>query len=431
MVKKITCVMIALFTLLLIFSVSFTTVAAENLGSASTADEATADEGEIVITDEANISPSEVEGTVIGYVGDVDLSQNVNIKDATSVQKHTAKIISLTEQSKALADTDLSGNINIKDATLIQKYLAKVINDSKIMCLMYETGSHTHNYIETVVTASCYSEGYNSFACICGDEYRENVTPIIDHNYVERVVKPTCTEKGYTEHTCSMCKDSYKDNYVDAKNHSYSTRKVAPTCIDKGYTVLSCVNCDYSYNDRFVEATGRHNYNSKNKCKGCSLQATAQEAAFDKLSYYIIDKGTYTKKTDIYECSIDVNLNDDEVANLYYTPSENTIGMGYGLVTEGYLDITTIAFERGKSEGTYIVLAQGLYDMTGILEINKISENSKYIDVQEAYIYADITEEEAAGYTLKCICDLLDNYNQNRKTLSIPVTLKELGFKSY
>lgn len=431
MFKKAICILMAVFTLMLVCTVSLTTVVAESASSAATDDEATTDESVIVITDGTNVSPSEVEGTIIGYVGDVDLSKNVNIKDATSIQKHTAKIIILTEQSKALADTDISGKVNVKDATLIQKHLAKVVSDSKIMCLMYETGSHTHNYVETIVTTSCYSEGYNSFACICGDEYRENVTPKISHNYVDTFVKPTCTEKGYTSHTCTMCKDTYKDHFTDPKNHSFTTRKVDPTCKDEGYTVLSCVNCDYSYNDRFVPATGRHNYDSKNKCKGCSLQATAQEAAFDKLSYYIMDKGSYTKKTDTYECSIDVNLSDNEIAYLVYSPSANSLGMGYGLVTDGYLDVTSIAFERGKSEGVYVVLAQDLYEMTGILELEKISEDIEYIDVQDVYIYADITEGEAAGYTVKCICDLLDNYNQNRKTLSIPVTLKELGFKSY
>ncbi len=59
--------------------------------------------------------------------GDTNLDEEVNIKDATAIQKHIAKTELLTD-SKAIfsADTTGDGELNVKDATLIQKHLAKM-----------------------------------------------------------------------------------------------------------------------------------------------------------------------------------------------------------------------------------------------------------------------------------------------------------------
>lgn len=59
-------------------------------------------------------------------LGDANLDQKVNIKDATSVQKAVAKITSLGELAQKTSDVDKNGEINIKDATAIQKWLANI-----------------------------------------------------------------------------------------------------------------------------------------------------------------------------------------------------------------------------------------------------------------------------------------------------------------
>lgn len=56
--------------------------------------------------------------------GDADCDGVVNIRDATSIQKHVADIIVLTEQGQLNAEVDASGNLTVKDATYIQKYIA-------------------------------------------------------------------------------------------------------------------------------------------------------------------------------------------------------------------------------------------------------------------------------------------------------------------
>ncbi|MBE6737650.1 MAG: starch-binding protein [Ruminococcaceae bacterium] len=59
-----------------------------------------------------------------GVMGDADYSDNVNVKDATLIQKATAGLETLTDDQNILADVDKNGNVNVKDATAIQKHVA-------------------------------------------------------------------------------------------------------------------------------------------------------------------------------------------------------------------------------------------------------------------------------------------------------------------
>lgn len=59
--------------------------------------------------------------------GDANCDGNVNINDATAVQKYVANI-EVTDFSFEQGDVDADGKITIKDATLIQKYTANVID---------------------------------------------------------------------------------------------------------------------------------------------------------------------------------------------------------------------------------------------------------------------------------------------------------------
>ena len=60
--------------------------------------------------------------------GDVNLDSKVNIKDATTLQKHLAKILTLSEDALSVADTNRDGKVAISDATTIQKKIANLIN---------------------------------------------------------------------------------------------------------------------------------------------------------------------------------------------------------------------------------------------------------------------------------------------------------------
>ncbi len=70
----------------------------------------------------ATEAPTEIKD--LGTIGDANEDKNVNIKDATLIQKSIADLAQLSETAKLLADVNSNGRIDIKDATCIQKYLA-------------------------------------------------------------------------------------------------------------------------------------------------------------------------------------------------------------------------------------------------------------------------------------------------------------------
>ncbi|MDO4748542.1 MAG: starch-binding protein [Eubacteriales bacterium] len=59
-------------------------------------------------------------------VGDVDLSENISIVDATSLQRFVSKSVVFNEKQKLRADVDINGEVTILDATLIQQYVAGI-----------------------------------------------------------------------------------------------------------------------------------------------------------------------------------------------------------------------------------------------------------------------------------------------------------------
>lgn len=59
--------------------------------------------------------------------GDVNGDGNVNIVDATIVQKYTAEILVLTPEQLIIGDVNHDGRVDVQDATLIQKMFAEII----------------------------------------------------------------------------------------------------------------------------------------------------------------------------------------------------------------------------------------------------------------------------------------------------------------
>ncbi|MBQ9743329.1 MAG: CotH kinase family protein [Ruminococcus sp.] len=95
----------------------------------STADDPTG--GELVINN-IIITGDEITAEPVVYiVGDADCSGLVNVKDATTIQKHVASLETGTFSAYA-ADANENGDINVKDATEIQKHLAMLTTDSTV-----------------------------------------------------------------------------------------------------------------------------------------------------------------------------------------------------------------------------------------------------------------------------------------------------------
>lgn len=70
-------------------------------------------------------APTPSDGIVIG---DADLDEKVTVMDATTIQRVSAQLQSLSANAEKAADTDDNGKINVLDATNIQRYAAQLSN---------------------------------------------------------------------------------------------------------------------------------------------------------------------------------------------------------------------------------------------------------------------------------------------------------------
>ncbi len=84
-----------------------------------------------------DVTEDKVDGEVYGFVGDADMNDNVNVRDATRIQKFAADLITLSDAEKVLADVNFDGAINVKDATIIRKVIADIAVDAPVGQLIY------------------------------------------------------------------------------------------------------------------------------------------------------------------------------------------------------------------------------------------------------------------------------------------------------
>lgn len=70
-----------------------------------------------------------IDGLVIAeeLIGDIDGDKYIGINDASLIQKHCVRMITLSVDQQKVADTDGDGYISIADASRVQKFLAKMI----------------------------------------------------------------------------------------------------------------------------------------------------------------------------------------------------------------------------------------------------------------------------------------------------------------
>ena len=61
-------------------------------------------------------------------LGDVNGDGEIDITDATAIQKYLAELIELNSEQKNAADTNGDGEVDITDVTQIQKYIAELID---------------------------------------------------------------------------------------------------------------------------------------------------------------------------------------------------------------------------------------------------------------------------------------------------------------
>lgn len=60
-------------------------------------------------------------------MGDIDSNGNINIEDATMIQKYIVDLVELSDMQLIVADVNGDGIVNIEDVTNIQKFIAEII----------------------------------------------------------------------------------------------------------------------------------------------------------------------------------------------------------------------------------------------------------------------------------------------------------------
>ncbi|MBR3987918.1 MAG: dockerin type I repeat-containing protein [Clostridia bacterium] len=389
MFKKTISILLALITVLSVFSIAGFAVSAEEVTTSvtydeATNDEATVDEPKLLLTPYSDVA----EGTVIGKMGDVNDDDKFNIKDATVIRKYLAKLEILSERFKALADVDDNKKINIRDATALQKYIANIDVDNVVSYTLYETGTHKHSFAEAVCEVTCTNDGYTLKSCICGEETKENV--------------------------------------VAAKGHDYKKTLYTTTCVKDGYTLHACKNCNSTYKTNITGATGVHYFgNDRTNCVHCGIKKT--EASFNTLKDYVIKKGDNSADSNVYMYELKAVSNGD-LAYIGYDKSTDALAVSCVYFVEEYMDMVTVAFTKeGYCE--FYVLCSDAFESAGLIDMAKFSMSSKNVKDIEYNIVIDISEKTALKNTVAYIKGALSTYEYNQSKL--PVTIKDLGFLKF
>ena len=163
-----------------------------------------------------------------GYIGDADFSDKITVRDATTIQKHVANLLTLKDTNSILADADMSGDVNVKDATTIQKWVAGIKVNAPVYHLLWDKSlsndEHIHAYNISSQSANCKQEGYIQYTCKCGESYKTNETDKGEHNWGEWqvITPPTKDTYGESRSYCKNC-DDFKPMMVDKIRDDAST----------------------------------------------------------------------------------------------------------------------------------------------------------------------------------------------------------------
>lgn len=106
-----------------------------------------------------------------------------------------------------------------------------------------------HNYKLTVSqAATCTNEGYEIYACECGDEYTQIIQKL-EHNKVTGgsiEKEASCINPEIRHYKCSVCDEDLEETYESspAGEHVFvETQIVSPTCTVNGYIEKTCSSC--------------------------------------------------------------------------------------------------------------------------------------------------------------------------------------------
>lgn len=128
------------------------------------------------------------------------------------------------------------------------------------------SAGHTHTFTSVATSPDCTREGYTTYSCACGYNYRDNYTAAFGHSFGDWVVtrESTVTTNGIMERHCETCGEK-EIEYLPllpeiieievnsgTHQHSYSREVIKPTCEEEGYTIYECA-CGDTYTDNYKD----------------------------------------------------------------------------------------------------------------------------------------------------------------------------------
>lgn len=325
-----------------------------------------------------------------GLLGDVTIDGKVNIRDATAIQKHLAKIKLLSDDALLLADFDQNEKLNIKDATSIQKFIAGLIDN----------GTHTHKYNKTVIPPTCTEKGYTIYECSCGDSYKDDLVDTKNHNFVDRI----CSECG--------AKEIHK--------HSYSAFTVAPTCTKKGYTEYTC-SCGDKYFDNWTTSYGNHNFENY-ECTSCGVNPFDYYVEWIKENGYVYGDHYVYDFNSVYE----IEGFDNYKVYVNYYPEVGDIALT--CFDKEYHESTMIFLYENEANVTCIY---GGNDYRVITDIHIPTYTSDTPITPTECNPGPYVELQATEYARLSINLTLSLHRYAMLAESLGITIEDLGFYSY
>lgn len=191
-----------------------------------------------------------------------------------------------------------------------------------------------HSYTETVTASTCTEQGYTTYKCSCGDEYKGNYTEAKNHTYGtwQTYTYATCTSTGLQKKTCTGC-SAYITETIPKLSHNYNSVVTKPTTTSQGYTTHTCTSCGNSYVDSYTDPLPKTS-------EGLEFKLSS-----DGTSYTLSGIGTCTDKIIV----IPQTYNDKPVTSISILAFANNNNITGVIIPEGVITLGNRCFSRCQS----------------------------------------------------------------------------------
>lgn len=156
----------------------------------------------------------------------------VEAKQATCTAEGNCAYFVCNGCNKPFSDADGENEIVDKDSLIIPVEPHLFYNGKCRNC----NAEHDCKYSLSVTLPTCTEQGFTTYVCSCGLNYKDDYKEKLEHDYfngkcrmcsaehdcryTDAVTDPTCDKQGYTSHTCE-CGRRYYDNITDPIGHNY------------------------------------------------------------------------------------------------------------------------------------------------------------------------------------------------------------------